>query len=170
MHGATFFVIGQNAAAHPELIQAIQAAGHEVGCHTYTHPAGSFWCATPARLAREMDAGLSPVENTRESLQSISVRPWGSKIPGFAPMLAARGLLCVGMERPRGLELQGGGADAVAARVLRGLQPGSILLLHEGPRLQPKIRVHAIRQTLENLRALDYKMYHILKRRQLRGL
>lgn len=34
---ATFFVIGQHAAAHPDLIQRIVAAGHTVANHTWTH-------------------------------------------------------------------------------------------------------------------------------------
>ena len=34
---ATFFVVGEVIAAHPDLIRAIAAAGHELGCHTYTH-------------------------------------------------------------------------------------------------------------------------------------
>src|SRR5882757_3247428 len=60
-HGAraTFFVIGEKAAAHPALIRAITAAGHDVAHHTHTHPLGTFWCATPARVARELDAGLT---------------------------------------------------------------------------------------------------------------
>ena len=35
---ATFFVIGANAQANPDLIQRIVAEGHELGSHTYTHP------------------------------------------------------------------------------------------------------------------------------------
>ncbi|HJW42188.1 MAG TPA: glycosyltransferase, partial [Rhizomicrobium sp.] len=35
---ATFFVIGSNAEAHPDLIQRIVKEGHELGNHTYTHP------------------------------------------------------------------------------------------------------------------------------------
>ncbi|MBL6853853.1 MAG: glycosyltransferase, partial [Alphaproteobacteria bacterium] len=35
---ATFFVIGANAAAHPELVLRMVEEGHEVGNHTYTHP------------------------------------------------------------------------------------------------------------------------------------
>lgn len=34
---ATFFIIGKNAAAHPELIQEIQKDGHLIGNHTYNH-------------------------------------------------------------------------------------------------------------------------------------
>jgi len=35
---ATFFIIGANAAANPELVQRMVDEGHEVGNHTYTHP------------------------------------------------------------------------------------------------------------------------------------
>ena len=35
---ATFFVIGQNAARHPDLLRRIWDEGHEIGDHTYTHP------------------------------------------------------------------------------------------------------------------------------------
>jgi peptidoglycan-N-acetylglucosamine deacetylase len=35
---ATFFEIGRNAAAHPEISRQVAAAGHSVGSHTFTHP------------------------------------------------------------------------------------------------------------------------------------
>ena len=35
---ATFFVIGQELAAHPELARRLLDAGHEIGNHTWTHP------------------------------------------------------------------------------------------------------------------------------------
>jgi peptidoglycan/xylan/chitin deacetylase (PgdA/CDA1 family) len=157
VHGAraTFFVIGENAAAHPDLIRAISEGGHEVAHHTHTHPAGSFWCASPARLAGELDAGLAVLRAA--GLAPTRFRsPVGIKNLWLAPALAARGLVCVGWSA-RGLELLSGNADAVAERVLHGLKPGSILLLHEGSRLPPAIRVEAIRRTLERLNELGYQ-------------
>jgi len=35
---ATFFVIGKNGQAHPELLRRIVNEGHELGNHTFTHP------------------------------------------------------------------------------------------------------------------------------------
>ena len=35
---ATFFVVGTQIAAHPEILRQIVADGHEVGVHTITHP------------------------------------------------------------------------------------------------------------------------------------
>lgn len=34
---ATFFILGWVADRHPELVRAIHAAGHEIGCHSYWH-------------------------------------------------------------------------------------------------------------------------------------
>jgi len=38
-HGAraTFFMVGEAADAHPELVERVVAAGHEVGSHSYRH-------------------------------------------------------------------------------------------------------------------------------------
>ena len=36
MH-ATFFVLGENTAQHPEIVKQTAEAGHEIGNHTYDH-------------------------------------------------------------------------------------------------------------------------------------
>ena len=33
----TFFILGWVAERHPDLVRDIQAAGHEIGCHSYAH-------------------------------------------------------------------------------------------------------------------------------------
>jgi peptidoglycan/xylan/chitin deacetylase (PgdA/CDA1 family) len=152
---ATFFVIGQNAALHPELIRAIVAAGHEVAHHTHTHPLRGFWCASPARVRQELDAGS-------EALRRAGVRPTRFRPPAgiknlwLAPALRMRGLTCVGWSA-RGLECWRGDPESVAARATRNLAPGAILLLHEGPWVPAAIRVQAIRRVLETLRAQGYR-------------
>jgi peptidoglycan/xylan/chitin deacetylase (PgdA/CDA1 family) len=156
-HGAraTFFVIGKNAAAHPGLVRAIAAAGHEVAHHSHTHPLASFWCASPARVGRELDGGL-------EALRRAGVRPTrfrppvGIKNLWLAAALRTRGLVGVGWSA-RGLERRHGDVEAVADRALRGLAPGAILLLHEGPRVPAAIRVNAIRRVLERLDERGYR-------------
>ena len=157
-HGAhaTFFVIGENAADHPELIRAIAAAGHEVAHHTHTHPLTTFWCASPARVRRELDRAL-------DTLRASGVRPTRFRPPAgiknfwLAKALRDRGLTGVGWSA-RGLERWSHDPAAVAARTLHHLAPGAILLLHEGPRVPAAIRVHAIRLVLERLQAQDYRV------------
>lgn len=36
---ATFFVLGNEAEKHPEILRAIHSGGHELGNHSYDHPA-----------------------------------------------------------------------------------------------------------------------------------
>lgn len=156
-HGAkvTFFVIGGNAARFPELVRAMAAAGHEVAHHTHTHPTRSFWCASAARVGRELDEGLAALGQAGASPTRFRP-PVGIKNFWLAQALRARGLTCVGWSA-RGLELWRGNAEAVADRVTRDLTPGAILLLHEGPQVPAAIRVEGIRRTLERLNEQGYR-------------
>ncbi|MDP2137986.1 MAG: hypothetical protein Q8J74_09040, partial [Candidatus Didemnitutus sp.] len=103
----------------------------------------------PARVARELDAGFA-------ALRAAGVTPTRFRSPAgiknlwLAPALRVRGLTGVGWSA-RGLEHWPGDAGAVAHRVLRHVFPGAILLLHEGPRVPPSIRVDSIRLVLERL-------------------
>lgn len=152
---ATFFVIGAQAARHPDLIQALLAAGHEVAHHTQTHPLRSFWAAGPARTRREIDDGL-------QTLHALGVRPRCFRAPAgiksvwLHPVLQRRGLTCIGWTR-RGLEGWSRAPEDVAARVTARLQPGAILLLHQGPRVPAAIRVSAVVQVLQHLRDRGYE-------------
>ena len=49
---ATFFVIGQNAERHPEILQRAVREGHEIGNHSWTHPA--FGKMSDAAVRREL--------------------------------------------------------------------------------------------------------------------
>ena len=35
---ATFFIVGENGQANPDLVKRIVAEGHEIGNHSFTHP------------------------------------------------------------------------------------------------------------------------------------
>ena len=156
-HGAraTFFVIGKNVSEHPAVVRLIVAAGHEVAHHTYTHPLGMFWCATPAQVEWELDAGLEALKQA--GVEPIRFRPpAGIKNLWLAGAMRARGLIGVGWSA-RGLERWRGDAETVAARATRGLAPGAILLLHEGPRVPAAVRVEGIRRVLERLRDQGYR-------------
>jgi polysaccharide deacetylase family protein (PEP-CTERM system associated) len=54
---ATFFVLGQVAETHPQLITRIAAAGHEIGVHGYGHK--PIHRMTPEEFAAELDRALA---------------------------------------------------------------------------------------------------------------
>src|SRR5688500_18450904 len=77
---ATFFVIGARAARWPHLVQEITRRGHQIGHHTHTHPAGTFWYANSRRLGVELD-------RTLDILGKLGVRPQLFRAPvGIKPL------------------------------------------------------------------------------------
>ncbi len=148
-HGAkaTFFVIGERAARWPELVREIVRRGHGIGHHTHTHPVATFWCASPRRLAAELDRTLA-------ALHALGVRPrWfrapvGIKPPLLFRALAARDLRCVGWTVRSGDCRSRAPGEFVVATADR-LCPGAIVLLHEGPSVRAAVRVAGLAQLLE---------------------
>lgn len=155
-HGAraTFFVTGERAERFPELVAEIARRGHEVAHHTHTHPAATFWCASPSRLAAELDGPLAVLEP--HGLRPTRFRaPVGIKHLLLGPALASRGLTYVGWSIRSG-DCLGRRAGAVVASVMRRVEPGAIILLHEGRSLPPALRVRTISLLLTALAARGF--------------
>jgi peptidoglycan-N-acetylglucosamine deacetylase len=68
---ATFFCIGKNVAAYPELYAQILAAGHAVGNHTQHHANG--WTTPPQQY-------LTEIEQAATCINSLLFRPPYGKI------------------------------------------------------------------------------------------
>ncbi len=153
---ATFFLIGERAARHPALVAEIVRHGHGIGHHTQTHPVTGLWAATPARLAAELDRPF-PVLAAAGAPRPCRFRaPMGIKHLLLARALAARSLVCIGWSI-RSRDSFARDPQTVAARVLRRLRPGAIVLMHEGAFLAPAVRVEAIRLVLEGAAARGYR-------------
>lgn len=137
-HGAraTFFLVGARAARHPELVAAIAAGGHAIGNHSWDHP------SLPRLPASEIARQLA---RARAALGPAATRlmrpPYGDQ--SLASFLVARrqGLVVVGWSVD-GADWAGAPAEAVAGRVLGGLRPGAIVLLHDSlfSWLEPRFR------------------------------
>lgn len=146
---ATFFVIGEHAARWPHLITEILRRGHQIGHHTHTHPVRSFWCASQARLAAELD-------RTLDVLQTLGTRPHLFRAPVgikhffLARALKQRGLQCVGWSVRSG-DCRTESPEHLVAGIARHLRPGAIILLHEGPCVPPAVRIKGIALVLEAL-------------------
>lgn len=82
---ATFFLIAEEAGRHPETLRAIAAAGHEVGCHSWTHRL-PFDVSDPQRAKLELG-------DARQRLEQLAGAPVvGFRAPswGATPTLIAR--------------------------------------------------------------------------------
>lgn len=128
---ATFFVRGDRLAAQTQVAALLEKAGHTLANHTQSHPAGLFWCLTPRRLREEIgkcDAALAAA-GVGERIWFRS--PVGLKHVLLHRVLGACGLRLVGWN-VRGRDGLGADPAVVLARVLAGVGPGSIIVLHEG--------------------------------------
>lgn len=153
---ATFFLIGKRADRHRTCVAEILRHGHEIAHHTDTHPATGLWCVSPSRLAAELDRPLALFASIGAPRPHRFRAPMGIKNLFLARALATRSLACVAWSI-RSRDSFARDPESVAARVLRKLRPGSIILMHEGPFLAPSVRVEAIRLVLEGASARGYR-------------
>ena len=76
-HGAraTFFVLGHVAELHPELVPAIEAAGHEIACHGYAHRL--VYDLSPDEFRDDLRRSLAILrEQTRQPIRGYRAPYW----------------------------------------------------------------------------------------------
>jgi len=132
-HGAraTFFVLGERAARHPELIRRMHREGHTVGTHTQRHRL-RFHFGSPRYIQREIEDAVAVVAGILPTPPALFRPPQGLRTPCFASgWRRIRGLTCVTWS-VRGLDSRATTADAIVARVAHRLAPGAIVALHDG--------------------------------------
>jgi|SRR5579859_1668568 len=126
---ATFFVIGEKAACHPELVREIAARGHLVGVHGDRHDrALSFRSLDRVRsdLARAVEVvTLATGERPR-----FYRPPVGQTNPRIARAARELGLTIVGWSL-RGRDGIRARPERVVARIVPRLRDGAIVLLHD---------------------------------------
>jgi peptidoglycan/xylan/chitin deacetylase (PgdA/CDA1 family) len=98
---ATFFLIGRNAAAHPELVRRERADGHTVAYHSFRHPLLNRMSVAAAK--QEIDRGFEAVETALGHPAKQPETPF-FRFPGFASSpalldsLEKRGIVVVGAD------------------------------------------------------------------------
>ena len=130
-HGASasFFCIGERAAAHPQLVAEIARRGHSVENHTHSHSV-PFAFYGPARLRREIESTQIAIERCTGRAPVYFRAPFGIRSPMLEPVIARAGLQLVSWTR-RGIDTLDGNPTKVAGRLTQGLAGGDILLLHD---------------------------------------
>lgn len=128
---ATFFVKGVLTEQHPDLIAEILRRGHTLANHSQTHPAGSFWCSFPGRIASEIDGCNRALQHVTGSQPRWFRAPVGMKNPAVHPALKRRGMRLIGWTA-RGFDAVVSDPEEVVSRIVPKLVPGAIIVLHQG--------------------------------------
>lgn len=126
---ATFFLIGERAVAHPELVRRIAAEGHEVGNHSWSHARRLPFCS-----GRRIEAELSRCQDALAELTGVTPRlfrpPYGARDVRVYRIARALELTPV-LWSVDSFDWAGVSAQRVLARARRA-RGGDVVLLHDG--------------------------------------
>ncbi|MFL6568881.1 MAG: polysaccharide deacetylase family protein [Chthoniobacterales bacterium] len=148
---ATFFVVGQNAADHPDILKRAVHEGHEIANHSWSHPnLGKMGDDAVRRELQKTDDAITAAIGTRPTLMrppygSITARQksWIHESLGYRIILWDVDPL--DWKRP--------GPSVVAHRIVSEAKPGSIILAHDihAPTIE------AMPDTFDQLEAKGFK-------------
>jgi peptidoglycan/xylan/chitin deacetylase (PgdA/CDA1 family) len=148
---ATFFIIGSNAEAYPELVDSIRAGGHELANHLHTD---------------RMSAGLSDEEFVDELLRTDAIidpsgpTKWCRPGSGFITTRLIRLMNengytpCLGTAYPIDLYTP---AELTVVQFLDNVRPGAILILHDGGASRQDT-IEVLSTLLPRLRSMGYRL------------
>lgn len=126
---ATFFVIGRHVLEYPDLTRQIVTAGMEIANHSFTHRNLTKLSADEAE--REIMQTQAAVQTVTGKIPHFLRPPGGNWNDAVAAATRRWGLTpCFWTVDVYGSEVIG--AQQVADAVLRQVQPGSIILMHNG--------------------------------------
>jgi peptidoglycan/xylan/chitin deacetylase (PgdA/CDA1 family) len=126
---ASFFMIGRLVQQHPDLVQAVLAAGHEVGNHSWSH-------LSPALIGA--DTARSEIDRAADAIAAVAgkrplwYRPPRGMITGTVlrhSFETGAGVAMWSVDRGAGAD---GDADAIRTHLVGALAPGAVIDMHDG--------------------------------------
>ncbi|MHB8551069.1 MAG: polysaccharide deacetylase family protein [Acidiferrobacterales bacterium] len=146
---ATFFCIGERAAAHPEICHDILARGHTIENHGQRHRHFAALSGLRGWRREVGDAQKTLGQITGRRPQFFRALA-GLRNPFLDPVLQRFDVRLASWTR-RGYDTCCGNADIVLARISRGLRAGDILLLHDGHSARSKNGAPVVIEVLPRL-------------------
>ncbi|MES2499920.1 MAG: polysaccharide deacetylase family protein [Pseudomonadota bacterium] len=127
---ATFFCIGNKAMQQPELCREIVNRGHAIENHSQQHR-HNFSLLGIKGFSREIEAAQQTLLTITGKRPKFFRAPAGLRNPLLQPVLNRLDLTLASWS-VRGFDTQISDAEKVSKKLLSGLRPGAILLLHDG--------------------------------------
>ncbi|WP_261386294.1 glycosyltransferase [Streptomyces sp. BK340] len=157
---ATFFVVGTQVVAHPELVRRIVADGHQIGIHTFTHP--DLARLAPWQRSLELRETQLAVAGAAGVTTALLRPPYSSENDALddadwsvLQQADAAGYVTV-LSTQDAEDWQRPGADRILANATPHGRAGQILLMHDGggdrsqtvaalSTLIPRLKAHGLR-------------------------
>jgi len=158
---ATFFVVGANAEAAPQVVRTLTEEGHLVGNHSYGHHKRDalldlrYGELSHAEEAIAKAAGVCP---------ALFRPPNGFHTPWQLRTVSSHQMRTVGWDvQPS--DWEDPPAEEIVRRVVDSVRPGSIVLLHDGSDTKQGVdrsaTLNALPGIIEGLRARGYRFVRV---------
>src|SRR6201987_976556 len=148
---ATFFLIGQNAAANPDIVRRILADGHEIGNHSWTHPQLSK--LSDDRVTTEISKTQDAIKEASGFTPTLLRPPYGAITARQREWIESRFGLSIILWSVDPFDWKRPGASVITQRILSEFRPGAIILSHD----IHKQTVDAMPATLDGLMRKGFK-------------
>jgi len=126
---ATFFLIGRYAKQRPDIVRDIDAAGHAIGNHTFTHPLLIFKSESETR--EELATCRAAIHEAVGEHSNLFRPPFGGRRPAVLRVVRELGLKPV-MWNVTGYDWSAPPAATIERKVSRQIRGGDVILLHDG--------------------------------------
>ena len=162
---ATFFLLGRNVEAYPEIARRELAEGHSLGHHTFSHPLLARMA--PARAEAEIDRGISEDELVLFGRRRNDPTTPFFRFPGFAAnatlldRLQARHMVVFGADVWASDWLPMGSEQELRLVLSRIEQLGSGIVLFHDTKKQTAQMLPAL---LRELKRRGYRIVHVVPR------
>ena len=136
-HGAeaTFFMVGSEVERDPGLAREVAARGHEIGSHSMHHLDHAE--VSPEQAVADMLGGAEAIANVLGFEPHLYRAPYGRFVPATLAEAEQQGWTCVHWSALGNDWESDATSRTVADRILPGLEPGAIVLLHDSRRTKP---------------------------------
>ncbi|MER5218562.1 polysaccharide deacetylase family protein [Streptomyces sp. NPDC002838] len=153
---ATFFVVGQNVATHPDIVRAEMKSGHEIANHSWNHPV--LTNLTPAQVRSQLQRTNAAIKAATGKEPTLFRPPYGA-IDG--KVRAATSLSPVLWDVDT-LDWKSHDPAKVAQTVISQAEPNDVVLIHD-------IHPTSVAAVPEILRTLTARGYHFVTVSHLRA-
>ena len=125
---ATFFLIGSKVSGQASIVRSIQARGHQLGNHSWSHP--ELPKLPVDQIASEIDRTNEAIRQATGITPAILRPPYGAVNGAVLEQLRLRGMSSI-LWSVDTRDWADRNSDIVCSRAVAGARPGAIILMHD---------------------------------------
>ena len=125
---ATFFLIGSKVSGQTSVVRSIQARGHQLGNHSWSHP--ELPKLSVDQIAGEIDRTNEAIRQATGIKPTILRPPYGAANGVVLEQLRARGMSSI-LWSVDTRDWADRNSQIVCARAVAGARPGAVILMHD---------------------------------------